>query len=74
MTNKIYAKHFDFTAANFKSSKDRERFEEFACLTLQAGNMEYCCITPSLNEKTGELMSFIVDMPKANKILEERGK
>ena len=69
---KIFFKPFSFQASNFKTEKDRRLFEEFSAMTLDQGitKNQYCCLTPILDNE-GNLMSFIVDTPRAVELFED---
>ena len=70
MTNKINAKLVDFRLHDFKSAKDRDRFDKFANDLL--GFHKGVVITPFYSEE-GELMSFVVDSKKVAKIIKGGG-
>jgi hypothetical protein len=62
---KIRAKWFNFRMHGFKTVKDKKLYQEFI---TRCFGMNGVVVTPIYSDK-GELMSFMVDSEKADKIL-----
>jgi len=65
---KIKARFIELHAGGFETKEDKENFDKFSNNMLKTFS-GICAITPILDDSTGEMMSFVVDSPRADEIL-----